>query len=364
MNDSPIIKLFVVGFPKPFIKCVYKAHWITLTSHPQFNGKKDTNNRIQYSYCLSLGEAALKGNTIVSVHNLTKRFGNIIALDKLSLRMDYGVFGLIGPNGAGKTTLLRILLGLIEADGGSSIVLEQDTATHSFEIRQRIGVLHERPTYPSSLTVGHFLKRVSNLYETSEDIDILLKRVELLNAKERRIRALSAGMHQKLGIAQALIGKPELVFLDEPTSNLDVMARVDLLRTIRDVHRNEGVSFCIISHVLSELERVCDNVAFINKGKTVVQGPIQEIINEYSSNQYNVVVSDPHILCKDLQTINDVMHVEVTGAKTLTIMVTTNNPKQLRTDIERCARLKGVNVYEMEKSHSLEQAFVEVMRNG
>jgi ABC-2 type transport system ATP-binding protein len=314
-------------------------------------------------YNLILGGLLLKGNTIVSVYNLTKRFGNIIALDELSLSMDRGVFGLIGPNGAGKTTLLRILLGLIKADEGTSKVLEQDTVTNSFEIRQQIGVLHERPVYPSSLTVGHFLERISNLYETREDIDALLKLVELLDAKQRRIRTLSAGMHQRLGIAQALIGKPKLVFLDEPTSNLDVMARADLLKTIRNVHRDEGVSFCIISHVLSELERVCDNVAFINKGKTIIAGPIQDIINRYSSNQYNVVVSDPYTLFEDLQTITDVIHVEVTGAKTLTISVRTNNPEQLRMDIERCAELKGVNVYEMEKSRSLEQAFMEAMRN-
>ncbi|MGD2072356.1 MAG: ABC transporter ATP-binding protein [Candidatus Thorarchaeota archaeon] len=305
----------------------------------------------------------MKGDKIVSVHNLTKRFGNIVALDELTLNMDSGVFGLIGPNGAGKTTLLRILLGLIKADEGTSKVLDQDTVTYSFEIRQRIGVLHELPVYPSSLTVGHFLERVSNLYETREDIDEMLKLVGLLDAKHRRIRALSAGMRQRLGIAQALIGKPELVFLDEPTSNLDVMARAELLKTIRNVYKIEGVSFCIISHVLSELERVCDNVAFINKGKTVIAGPIQDIINKYSSNHYNIVVSDPYTIFEDLQTITDVIHVEVTGAKTLTIIVRTDDLKQLRTDIERCAGLKGVNVYEMEKSTSLEQAFMEAMRN-
>jgi ABC-2 type transport system ATP-binding protein len=159
---------------------------------------------------------------ILSVSDLTKRFGDIVALDRLTLSMRHGIFGLIGPNGAGKTTLLRVLLGLIKADGGEAKVLGLDINDESFDIRRRVGVLHEHPIYPPSLTAGRYLERVSRLYDAGRDPSELLELVGLLDAKQRKIGNLSAGMRQRLGVAQALIGKPELVFLDEPTSNLDI----------------------------------------------------------------------------------------------------------------------------------------------
>lgn len=299
---------------------------------------------------------------VLSVTNLSKNFGEIVALDKLDLSVDYGIFGLIGPNGAGKTTLLRILLGLIQADEGKIEVLGLDCSTESFEIRQRVGVLHELPIYPPSLTVKHFLERVSKLYSTRENSDELLDLVGLSDAKQRKIGKLSAGMRQKLGVAQALVGKPELVFLDEPTSNLDVMARRDLLNTILNVHEEEGVSFCIISHVLSELERVCSDVAFINAGRTIVTGPIHEVINQFSSNQYTITVSDPRTLHDELVHKDSIERVEVIGVKTLSVALKSNNHESILAEIEQLAKSKEIKVYEIERTKSLEEAFLEVMR--
>lgn len=294
---------------------------------------------------------------------MSKKFEDVLALDKLSLDIEYGVFGLIGPNGAGKTTLLRILLGLIQADEGKIEVLGLDSSTESFEIRKRVGVLHEHPIYPPSLTVNHFLERVSKLYSTRENSDELLDLVGLSDVKQRKIGKLSAGMRQKLGVAQALVGKPEMVFLDEPTSNLDVMARRDLLNTILNVHEEGGVSFCIISHVLSELERVCSDVAFINAGKTIVTGPIHEVINQFSSNQYTLTVSDPRTLHDKLVNKDGIERVEVIGVKTLTVALKSNSHKEVvLAEIEQLAKSTEIKVYEIERTKSLEEAFLEVMR--
>lgn len=299
---------------------------------------------------------------VLSISSLSKQFGDVVALDRLTFDMESGVFGLIGPNGAGKTTLLRIILGLIQADGGEIKVLGLDSSTESFEIRKRVGVLHENPIYPPSLTVNRFLERVSKLYSTREEPSDLLNIVGLSDAKNRKIGKLSAGMRQKLGMAQALIGKPELVFLDEPTSNLDVMARRDLLNTILHVHENAGVSFCIISHVLSELERVCSDVAFIKSGRALVVGRLHDVINQFTSNQYSIVVSDPRLLYDELKTIDGVKRAEIAGIKTITVALKVGDHESILAEIERLAKSKGIKLFEIEKASSLEEAFLEVMQ--
>ena len=305
----------------------------------------------------------MSAKKVLSISSVSKRFGDVTALDKLTLNVESGVFGLIGPNGAGKTTLLRILLGLIQADEGEIEVIGFDGHTESFEIRKRVGVLHEYPIYPRYLTVSRFLERVSRLYSARENPKELLDKVGLSDAKNRKIGNLSAGMRQKLGIAQALVGRPELVFLDEPTSNLDVMARRDLLNVILNAHEEDGVSFCIISHVLSELERVCSDVAFINAGRTIVTGSIQDVINQFASNQYTIVTSDPRMLQKELVNKNGIERIEVTGAKSITVALRPDDQEAILADIEQIARSKEIKVYEIEKTRSLEEAFLEAMRH-
>jgi ABC-2 type transport system ATP-binding protein len=305
----------------------------------------------------------VSASSVITAENVSKRFGQVVALDNFSLHAGKGIIGLIGPNGAGKTTFLRVLLGLIQADSGQVEVMGMDSSRNSYEIRQRVGVLHEYPIYPSSITVSHFLEKVSRLYRSRESPAELIGLVGLTEAAGRKIGKLSAGMRQRLGVAQALIGKPELVFLDEPTSNLDVMARRDLLKTLLRVHKEEEVSFCIISHVLSELERVCSDVAFIKGGRVIVVGPLHEVISRFAASQYHVVVSDPHLILDDLTNIGGIERVELAGVKTITVVLTDGKWDSIVLAIEELAKQKGVKVYEIEKASTLEEAFLEVMRN-
>jgi len=224
-------------------------------------------------------------------------------------------------------------------------------------------VLHEHQIYPTSMSVNQFLERVSKLYTNRNSPKELLEIVGLADAAHRKIGKLSAGMRQRLGIAQALVGKPELVFLDEPTSNLDVMARRDLLKTLLRVHEDEGVSFCIISHVLSELERVCSDVAFIKTGKVIVVGPLHEVVSKFAASQYHVIVSDSHLMYDDLANIDGVERAELAGVKTITVTLRDSNRESIIFAIEQLAKQKGVKVYEIEKASTLEEAFLEVMRN-
>jgi len=300
---------------------------------------------------------------IIVAKDITKRFGQVLALDNFNLSTSKGIIGLIGPNGAGKTTFLRILLGLIPPDEGEVRVMGLESQHDSYEIRQRIGVLHEYPLYPPSMTVNLFLERVARLYTDRENVVELLDQVGLENAAQRKIGKLSAGMRQRLGVAQALIGKPELVFLDEPTSNLDVMARRELLKMLTQVHEENGVSFFIISHVLSELERVCSDVAFIKKGRTIVVGPLHEVIKQFASSQYHVVVSNPRLIVDDLASIEGIENVEIAGVKTISIALKDGKQDSVLRAIEEIARRKDVQVYEIEKASTLEEAFLKVMQH-
>ena len=148
----------------------------------------------------------MTGESVVSIQNLSKDFSEVRALDSLSVDISQGIFGIIGPNGAGKTTLIRILLGLIPPDSGNANVLGYDVRTESLEIRNHIGVLHETPVFPKSMTVMEFLRDIVRIYGYDVDCETLLEQVDLLYAKNRKIGNLSAGMYQRLGIALAFAG--------------------------------------------------------------------------------------------------------------------------------------------------------------
>ncbi len=296
--------------------------------------------------------------TMVVTHDLVKQFNEITALDKVSLEVPFGIFGLIGPNGAGKTTLFRILIGLISPDSGNAYVCGQSIEENPLEIRRLLGVLHERPVYPKHLTAKHYLTRVSELYESSGDPDEFLALVGLSEAADRKIKSYSAGMIQRLGLAQALIGNPKLVLLDEPTSNLDVIGREDILNLIVDLHQKSGTSFLIASHVLSDLEKVCTSVAFLNKGKIFKHGNILDVVWDQISNEYIIVVSDPTTLHQHIKNEESIISVHIAGSRSLMVELAAGLEERTLTDIvSNIAQRENIRVYSIEKRSSLEGAF-------
>ncbi len=241
---------------------------------------------------------------IVETHSLVKRFRAVHALRGLNLKLGQGVVGLVGPNGAGKTTTIGILLGLLRPNSGTTSVLGFDCWRSSFEVRKRVGVLHEKPVFPGGFSGRRYLEHVAEFYGVNrprERATELLKTVGFSEAADRSISTYSAGMVQRIGLAQALIGDPELVILDEPTANLDPIGRVEFLETIRSLHEEHGMSFIISTHVLGELETVCDQVAIINRGIVKEQGGIEELAKKYPPRAYTVVVSDPQLLAKEVE---------------------------------------------------------------
>jgi ABC-2 type transport system ATP-binding protein len=203
---------------------------------------------------------------------LRKAFGNKIAVRNLSLTVPRGqIFGFLGPNGAGKSTSIKMLLGLVKPSAGEALVLGAPSG--NVEIRRKIGFLPEDFRFYSWLSAAELLRlhgRLSGMTPDSlrERVPKLLDLVGLTPHREKRLREFSKGMLQRIGLAQALIHEPQLIFLDEPTSGLDPMGR-RLVRDIIRAQRERGATVFLNSHLLSEVEVTCDQVAFIKQGEVV-----------------------------------------------------------------------------------------------
>jgi len=208
----------------------------------------------------------------IETESLRKQFDRTLAVADLSLSIRCGeVFGFLGPNGAGKTTSLKLLLGLIEPSGGAGTVLGAPLGTRG--ARARIGFLPEHFRFHDCLTGRELLRIHGRLFgmrgaALETRIDALLARVALTDAADRRLQTYSKGMIQRAGLAQALVNSPDLVFLDEPTSGLDPLGRV-LVRSIIEELRDGGTTVFLNSHLLGEVEAICDRVAFVKKGRVI-----------------------------------------------------------------------------------------------
>lgn len=215
----------------------------------------------------------------ISTTSLRKEFGAKVAVADLTLTVRRGeVFGFLGPNGAGKTTSIKMLLGLVHPTAGQGCVLGKPLG--DVHARAKVGFLPEHFRFQDWLTGREFLRFHGKLYglagaSLAARIESLLQRVDLLDAGDREVRGFSKGMLQRIGLAQALLNTPDLVFLDEPTSGLDPLGRL-LVRDILNDLRAEGATIFLNSHLLSEVEAVCDRVAFVRRGFIVREMNLRE----------------------------------------------------------------------------------------
>lgn len=238
--------------------------------------------------------------TVVETKNLSQdyltgfwRKRPVRALDDLNLQVEAGeVFGLLGPNGAGKTTTFKILMGLIRPTSGSARIL--DSAIDDVKMRQRIGYLPEQPYFYDYLTAREFLVYCGVLCDlpkgkAEQRSGELLVQVGLADSADKQLRKFSKGMLQRVGLAQALVNDPDVLFLDEPMSGLDPLGR----REVRDLIvslRAHGKTVFFSSHILTDVEAMCDRVAILNKGRLIESGKLSEILKT-RSNEIEVVVS-------------------------------------------------------------------------
>ncbi|MEU8173082.1 ABC transporter ATP-binding protein [Microbispora hainanensis] len=216
-----------------------------------------------------------------ATEGLTKRFPRVTALDDLTVAAGTGVTGLVGANGAGKSTLIKILLGLLPPTSGRASVLGYDTATQGLEIRRAVGYMPEHDCLPPDMSATEFvvhMAQMSGLPRTAarERAADTLRHVGLDEERYRPMGGYSTGMRQRVKLAQALVHDPKLVFLDEPTNGLDPQGRDDMLALIRRVGTEFGISVLVTSHLLGELERVCDHVIVIDGGRLLRSSAIRE----------------------------------------------------------------------------------------
>jgi len=219
---------------------------------------------------------------LIATRGLTKRYGKVTALEGLDLDLDQGIIGLVGSNGAGKSTFIKLLLGLIDPTSGSAQVMGLDVVAQGPELRQFVGYMPEHDCLPTDATATEFvshmaqasgLPRAAARERTAET----LRHVGLFEARYRQMNGYSTGMKQRVKLAQALVHDPRLVLLDEPTNGLDPEGRDDMLALIRRIGSEFGIAVIISSHLLSEIERVCDHLIEIEDGRLVRSTPMAEL---------------------------------------------------------------------------------------
>lgn len=221
--------------------------------------------------------------TILSVKEVTKKIRGKTLVDRISFDVQEGeVFGFLGPNGAGKTTTIRMLVGLIKPTSGSIEIGGYNVQKSFKEAMRQIGSIVENPELYGYLTGWENLEQFSRMLGniTHDRIEEVVKQVNLEKRIHEKVKTYSLGMKQRLGIAQALLGRPKLLILDEPTNGLDPKGIRELRAFVKQLVKEEGISVFISSHLLSEIQAMCNRVAIINHGKTITVGTIEELMKK------------------------------------------------------------------------------------
>lgn len=216
---------------------------------------------------------------IVYTHQLTKKYQTFTAVDHLSLHIRRGsIYGFIGPNGAGKSTTMKMLLGLTQPSEGSFTIDSKQFPAHRIEILKEVGSLIESPSYYENLTGRENLEILSQILGLqAKDVDDALDLVGLREFQDRLVKKYSLGMKQRLGIAQALLGRPPILILDEPTNGLDPAGIHEIRNLIKSLPSLYDCTILISSHMLSEIEMVADDIGIVNHGHLLFEGSLEEL---------------------------------------------------------------------------------------
>ncbi|WP_455683622.1 ABC transporter ATP-binding protein [Thomasclavelia sp.] len=215
---------------------------------------------------------------VIKVDQLTKSYGKVFAINNVSLSVDRGtVFGLIGSNGAGKSTTIECILGTKKADSGKISILEMDPLKNRKKLFEKIGVQFQETNYQDTITVKELCEVTASLYQNPTQPTILLKKFGIADKQKSFVKDLSGGQRQRLFIVLALIPNPEIVFLDELTTGLDVKARREVWKILSKL-KEDGLTIFLSSHFMDEIEALCDCICILKKGKIVFYGSIDKAI--------------------------------------------------------------------------------------
>ena len=291
----------------------------------------------------------------LETHRLTKRYGELTALDGLDLTVREGeVFGFLGPNGAGKSTAINLLLGFLTPSDGTGTVLGHDVVTESRHVRQRVGLLPEGYSAFDRLTAREHLDYAIAAKDADDDPDVLLDRTGLAReARDRPAGEYSTGMRQRLALATALVGDPELLILDEPSSGLDPGGMAELREVVRE-ETERGTTVFFSSHVLPEVEAVCDRVGILRDGRLVAVDTVDGLrATLHTESTVTLSVEDPRL---DVDGIDGVSSVVVDDSQ---LRVTCTDPAAKAAVIQHAADVTTVRDVQVEDA-SLEELFTTV----
>jgi ABC-2 type transport system ATP-binding protein len=258
---------------------------------------------------------------VIQISSLTRRFGEKNAVDDLTLEVQAGeIFGFLGHNGAGKTTTVRLLNGVIEPTSGNARVLGLDPQSEGAALRARTGVLTETPSLDERLTARYNLSFYAELYsvpdaDVKQRVQSMLEEFDLADRADEKVGGYSKGMKQRLALARALLHKPEVLFLDEPTAALDPVATRAVNELVENLARREGRTVFICTHNLVEAQRMCDRVAVMEHGKLVALGTPSELTRQYVKRLDVDLEVDPAQAELALRTIQDVPQLVISPVK-------------------------------------------------
>ena len=293
---------------------------------------------------------------VIETHGLTKRYGEVLAVHDLSMNVPRGhVFGLLGPNGSGKTTTMGMLLGLVKPTAGSFSLF--GSGSQDLEALRRIGAIVETPSFYPYLSGKDNLAYFQGIGGRGDpkELDDLLEKVGLADRADSRFRTYSLGMKQRLGLAYALLGDPEVLFLDEPTNGMDPAGMAEVRDLIRSLGTG-GRTVLLSSHLLHEVEQVCDSVAILSKGRLIAQGKVADLVHSQAGDRVRLRTTDNAKAVEVLSALDWVVDVTVDGES---IVVTA--PSDRSTDVSVALGRSEVYVTEMAADEmSLEQYFLDV----
>ena len=309
---------------------------------------------------------------MIQINGLTKKYGKNTALDNVSFNVNKGeILGFLGPNGAGKSTTMNIITGYISATSGTVTVNGFDNVTESVKCRKTIGYLPETPPLYNDMTVYEYLSFVYDIKQATqpkkEHINGVLEIVGISDVKDRLIKNLSKGYKQRVGIAQALIGDPQILILDEPTVGLDPKQINDIRNVIRTLAKEHTV--ILSTHILPEVSAVCDRVVIINKGKIVAEDTIENLSKHIGDNTFSLRVKGEKEQIKDILTsVNGVISVTFTGnieEGTCDFIVDTSSESDLRTELFSVLSQNNLPILMFKNNEaSLEEIFLKITESA
>lgn len=300
---------------------------------------------------------------MIEAKNVIKKYGQVTALDDFTVDIPKGKIGILGPNGAGKSTFVKIALGLIESTSGEITVLGENLDKNSIEIRKKIGYMPEHDCIPNKMTGVEFLiemGQVSGLdYQTAtQRTHEILGHLRMGEEKYRLIEEYSGGMRQKIKLAQGLVHGPELMFLDEPTSGLDPNARQEMLETINGLAEISNTNVLLSTHILQDVETVCDYVIIINNGKLQIKENVKELIKRRTDTIQIRIGENSDDFISILKQNNNKRNIEITERW---IRIPYKNDESFKEIISAAASAK-CQLYEMERiAMTMDNIYLEVV---